>query len=51
MLGGKAGSGATDETLYAMLKDLVKKTAKAKALPPYVIFQETSLKKWLYNIQ
>ena len=44
MVGGK-GSGAADETLYAMLKDLVKKTAKAKNLPPYVIFQETSLEE------
>lgn len=44
MVSGK-GSGAADETLYAMLKDLVKKTAKAKNLPPYVIFQETSLEE------
>lgn len=44
MTGGKGG-GAADETLYAMLKDLVKKTAKAKNLPPYVIFQETSLEE------
>ncbi|MDX2171568.1 MAG: DNA helicase RecQ [Bacteroidota bacterium] len=43
--GGKGGSSAADETLFAMLKDLVKKTAKAKALPPYVIFQETSLEE------
>jgi ATP-dependent DNA helicase RecQ len=43
--GGKGGSAAADETLFAMLKDLVKKTAKAKALPPYVIFQETSLEE------
>jgi ATP-dependent DNA helicase RecQ len=41
---GKAGSAA-DETLFAMLKDAVKKIAKAKALPPYVIFQETSLEE------
>jgi ATP-dependent DNA helicase RecQ len=39
------GAGAADETLYAMLKDLVKKTAKMKNLPPYVIFQETSLEE------
>ena len=43
--GGKGGSSASDEVLFAMLKDLVKKTAKAKALPPYVIFQETSLEE------
>jgi ATP-dependent DNA helicase RecQ len=43
-MSGKGG-GAADEVLFAMLKDLVKKTAKAKALPPYVIFQETSLEE------
>ncbi|MCU0359253.1 MAG: DNA helicase RecQ [Bacteroidia bacterium] len=43
--GGKGGSESTDEVLYAMLKDLVKKTAKAKNLPPYVIFQEPSLQE------
>ncbi|MBK9284525.1 MAG: DNA helicase RecQ [Sphingobacteriaceae bacterium] len=43
--GGKGGSAAADEVLYAMLKDVVKKTAKAKGLPPYVIFQETSLEE------
>lgn len=32
-----------DETLFAMLKDLCKKVAKQKNLPPYVIFQEPSL--------
>ncbi|MBN8692407.1 MAG: DNA helicase RecQ [Bacteroidetes bacterium] len=45
MVGGKAGGGAADETLFAMLKDMVKKIAKQKALPPYVIFQETSLEE------
>jgi ATP-dependent DNA helicase RecQ len=44
-IGGKGGGNAADEVLYAMLKDLVKKTAKAKALPPYVIFQEASLEE------
>ncbi len=44
IMAGK-GAGAADETLYNMLKDLVKKTAKAKGLPPYVIFQETSLEE------
>ena len=42
---GKGGGGAADEVLFAMLKDLVKKTAKAKGLPPYVIFQEPSLEE------
>jgi len=44
-LNGKGGSAAADETLFSMLKDLVKKTAKAKGLPPYVIFQEPSLEE------
>jgi ATP-dependent DNA helicase RecQ len=41
----KGGAGAADETLFNMLKDLVKQTAKAKKLPPYVIFQEVSLEE------
>jgi ATP-dependent DNA helicase RecQ len=45
LLGGKGGSSAADEVLFALLKDLVKKTAKAKGLPPYVIFQEPSLEE------
>ncbi len=45
VVGGKSGGGAADEVLFAMLKDLVKKIAKQKALPPYVIFQETSLEE------
>jgi ATP-dependent DNA helicase RecQ len=40
--GAQRGAGA-DEALFAMLKDLVKKVAKKNNLPPYVIFQETSL--------
>ncbi len=43
--GGKGGGYTTDEVLYGMLKELVKKTAKAKNLPPYVIFQELSLQE------
>jgi ATP-dependent DNA helicase RecQ len=39
------GSGALDETLYNLLKDLVRQTAKAKKLPPYVIFSEVSLEE------
>ncbi|MCS6834212.1 MAG: RQC domain-containing protein, partial [Flammeovirgaceae bacterium] len=34
-----------DETLYDMLKNLRKRIAKQKELPPYVIFQETSLEE------
>ena len=44
-INGKSGGGAADEVLFAMLKELVKKTAKAKNLPPYVIFQEPSLEE------
>ena len=32
-----------DEELFSMLKDLVKKVAKDKKLPPYVIFSDPSL--------
>jgi ATP-dependent DNA helicase RecQ len=37
------GSGATDEVLFNALKDLRKKIAKERNLPPYVIFQDPSL--------
>ncbi|MFT3682511.1 MAG: DNA helicase RecQ [Ferruginibacter sp.] len=37
------GSGAADEKLLEMLKDLRKKVAKEKNLPPFVIFLESSL--------
>ncbi|MBI4946237.1 MAG: DNA helicase RecQ [Bacteroidetes bacterium] len=46
--GGQAG-GALDQTLYGMLKDLVKRVAKDKKLPPYVVFQETSLAEMTIN--
>ncbi len=39
------GGAAADEALFAMLKDLCKQTAKQKNLPPFVIFQETSLEE------
>lgn len=39
----KAGSGAADEMLFSLLKDLRKDIARKTNLPPYVIFQETSL--------
>jgi ATP-dependent DNA helicase RecQ len=41
--GGGQRVGGADEVLYSMLKDLCKKIAKQHNLPPYVIFQETSL--------
>jgi ATP-dependent DNA helicase RecQ len=38
-----ANGAATDEKLFAMLKELRQKEAKKKNLPPFVIFLETSL--------
>ena len=37
------GTSAVDEELLAMLKDLRKKVAREKSIPPYVIFQDASL--------
>lgn len=37
------GAGAADPVLFAVLKDVCKKMAKKLDLPPYVIFQESSL--------
>lgn len=39
----EAGSGAADEVLYKILIDLRKKIARRNDVPPYVVFQETSL--------
>lgn len=39
----EAGSGAADEVLYKILIDLRKKIARNNDLPPYVVFQESSL--------
>ena len=42
--GAEAASGAAaDERLFEMLKDLRQKEAKKKALPPFVVFLESSL--------
>jgi ATP-dependent DNA helicase RecQ len=35
--------GIVDKALFSMLKDLLKNIAKHENLPPYVVFQETSL--------
>lgn len=43
------GGAALDQTLYNMLKDLVKQVAKKHKLPPYVVFQETSLSEMAIN--
>lgn len=41
---GGRGGGA-DPELYTMLKDLCRTVARSKNLPPYVVFQETSLEE------
>jgi len=43
MTSGGVGGGAADENLMRMLKDLQKKVAKKHGVPPYAVFQETSL--------
>jgi ATP-dependent DNA helicase RecQ len=42
-LTGKSGGNTADETLFAILKDLRKKVAKEKGVPPFVVFQDPSL--------
>ncbi len=41
----KHGTGALDTQLLALLKDLTKKIAKQKNVPPFVVFQEPSLEE------
>ena len=43
--GPKQGGGALDTELLQMLKDLRKKLAKQKGLPPFVLFQDPSLEE------
>jgi len=43
--GPKQGGGALDTELLNMLKDLRKKLAKQKGLPPFVLFQDPSLEE------
>jgi len=45
MAGGQKGGSALDSTMYSLLKDLVKSTAAKLKLPPFVVFQETSLEE------
>lgn len=45
IVNARDGGGALDETLLNHLKDLRKKVAKEKGLPPYVIFQDPSLEE------
>ena len=39
----KNGKGAIDDQLFGLLKDLRKKIAKEKNVPPFVVFQDPSL--------
>ncbi|RKE03539.1 DNA helicase RecQ [Marinifilum flexuosum] len=39
------GTAAVDDALLSMLKDLRKKVAKQKDVPPYVVFQDPSLEE------
>ncbi len=43
LLLAQKGSASADDILYPMLMDLRKKISQDKAVPPFVIFQETSL--------
>ncbi|MBK8847525.1 MAG: DNA helicase RecQ [Bacteroidetes bacterium] len=43
--GGGAAGGGADPELFAMLKDLRKKIAKQKNVPPFVVFQDPSLEE------
>jgi ATP-dependent DNA helicase RecQ len=43
--GPKQGGGALDTALLQLLKDLRKKMAKQKGLPPFVLFQDPSLEE------
>ena len=49
VVSGKAAGGAADAQLLAMLKDLRKSMAKEKNLPPYVLFQESSLEEMAFQ--
>ena len=42
-VGVGGGGGAVDPALFSMMKDLRKKLSKKLDVPPYVIFQDTSL--------
>ena len=46
-IGGKGG--AFDETLYSLLVDMRKSLSKEKGIPPFVIFQEPSLKDMCFQ--
>ncbi|MBP5560219.1 MAG: DNA helicase RecQ [Muribaculaceae bacterium] len=45
----QGGTSCLDPTLFAILKDLRKKVASRKNLPPYVVFQDPSLEAMATN--
>lgn len=45
VVAGQQRGGGADAELFSMLKDLCKTVARQKNLPPYVVFQETSLEE------
>ena len=49
IVAGGQGGGALDQTLYKMLKDLVKQVSKKEKLQPWTIFQETCLSEMATN--
>lgn len=44
----KAGGAALDDKLFKMLKDLTRKVARDKDVPPYAVFQEPSLQEMAF---
>jgi len=45
----KGGGVALDQTLFNLLKDLTRKVARDKGVPPYAVFQENSLNEMALN--
>ncbi|MDA3890425.1 MAG: DNA helicase RecQ [Salinivirgaceae bacterium] len=45
----QGGGGSADPNLFAMLKDLRKRMAREKGLPPFVLFQDPSLEDMAIN--
>ena len=45
----KSGGAALDDRLFNMLKDLTRKVARDKDVPPYAVFQEPSLQEMAFN--
>ncbi len=44
----KSGGSAMDDKLFTMLKDLTRKVARQKDVPPYAVFQEPSLQEMAF---